>query len=228
MPFDINQELDLERLRQGFLKYTREAFNMLPEMSKPRILDIGCGTGIPTLELAELSDGEIIGIDIDGVALKKLKSKIEQKGFSKRIKVFKCPFNKNGFPDETFSLLWDEGVLHILDTKKSAKECFRLLKTGGYLVLGETVEWLKRENDCFIDAGFTLKSRLFLPQESWLTEYYLPLEKKIKSLMDQYSGYRALTTLKRYEREIETVKKNPREFDCAFYIFQKKMLSEIP
>ena len=58
MSIDIIDKLNLEQLRKGFLKYTRMAFQMLPKMNSPRILDIGCGTGVPTLELARLSDGE--------------------------------------------------------------------------------------------------------------------------------------------------------------------------
>ena len=76
MSVDIIQELELEKLRQKLLKYTREAYYLLPEMDKPNILDIGCGTGIPTLELAELSNGEITGIDIDGAALDKFKKRV--------------------------------------------------------------------------------------------------------------------------------------------------------
>lgn len=47
------------------LDYTRNAYHMLPRIDQPRILDVGCGRGDPTLELAKLSDGEIIGVDID-------------------------------------------------------------------------------------------------------------------------------------------------------------------
>jgi len=65
MSIDIINELNLEQFREVFLKYTRKAFQMLPKMDKPCILDIGCGTGLTTIELARLSDGEIIGIDID-------------------------------------------------------------------------------------------------------------------------------------------------------------------
>ena len=60
MSEDIIKELNLEQLRARFLKYTREVFYKLPEMDEPCILDIGCGTGIPTLELAKLCNGEII------------------------------------------------------------------------------------------------------------------------------------------------------------------------
>ena len=45
-------------VRKRLLKYTRKAFRMLSQMDKPRILDIGCGSGAPTLELARLSQGE--------------------------------------------------------------------------------------------------------------------------------------------------------------------------
>ena len=52
-----------DQIRESLLKYTRKAFGMLPQMDRPRILDIGCGSGIPTMELAKLSQGEITGID---------------------------------------------------------------------------------------------------------------------------------------------------------------------
>ena len=45
---------------------------MLPIIDKPRILDIGCGYGVPTLELARLSDGEITAIDTDQFLLDRL------------------------------------------------------------------------------------------------------------------------------------------------------------
>jgi len=34
-------------------------------MEKPRILDLGCGSGVPTLELSRLSQGQIVAVDID-------------------------------------------------------------------------------------------------------------------------------------------------------------------
>ena len=37
-------QIDKELLREGLSKYTRKAFHMLPELDKPRILDVGCGS----------------------------------------------------------------------------------------------------------------------------------------------------------------------------------------
>ena len=73
-------EIDVDSFRQKFIMYTRKAFQMLPALETPRILDIGCGSGLPTLELAKLSNGEVIGIDIDQAQLDKLNRKIEEEG----------------------------------------------------------------------------------------------------------------------------------------------------
>jgi len=65
---DINWELlleihkDMPRQGSGRDEYTQKAFEMIPTIKKPKILDIGCGPGMQTIKLAKLSDGEIIGI----------------------------------------------------------------------------------------------------------------------------------------------------------------------
>ena len=73
-PFQIKKD----KVRKRLLKYTRKAFRMLPKLNNPRILDVGCGYGIPTIELARLSQGEVTGIDIDQPALDELSRKIKE------------------------------------------------------------------------------------------------------------------------------------------------------
>jgi len=55
---------DLPREGPGRDRYTERAYRMLPHMTSPRILDIGCGPDGPTMALARLSGGEVIGIDV--------------------------------------------------------------------------------------------------------------------------------------------------------------------
>jgi len=216
------EELNIEKIREIFLKYTRKAFQMLPSMRNLSILDIGCGSGIPTMELAKLSKGEIIGIDINQPALEKFKRKIESEGLSDLIKIFNRSIYNTKFPEERFNLIWDEGLLHILNIEKALKECNRIVKTNGFLVAGETQKWFKENLDVFPKYGFELFNHFLLPEESWWREYYLPLEKNIKKLRSQLKNSEELEKLRSYEEEINMVKKNPKEFDCAFYIFQKK------
>jgi ubiquinone/menaquinone biosynthesis C-methylase UbiE len=45
-------------------KSTRRAFNTIPILAKrPLILDIGCGHGVHTIELAKISKGTVIALD---------------------------------------------------------------------------------------------------------------------------------------------------------------------
>jgi ubiquinone/menaquinone biosynthesis C-methylase UbiE len=221
MAIDILKELNAEKMREVFLKYTRKAFELLPKMENPSILDIGCGSGTPTIELAKLSDGEITGIDIDQTALNRFKLKIEKEGLTNRITILNRSVYNTGFSTESFNLIWDEGVLHILKIKKSLVECNRILKPNGFLVVGEVIKWISNNLEVFPKCGFNLVNKSFLPEECWWREYYLPMEKKINELRSKYKKSKELEKLKPYESEINMVKKNPKKFDGAFYIFQK-------
>ena len=69
-----------DRVRERLNKFTVKAFQMVPKMDNPRILDVGCGSGVPTLKLAELSNGHITALDIDQNAIDSLKRKIAESG----------------------------------------------------------------------------------------------------------------------------------------------------
>jgi ubiquinone/menaquinone biosynthesis C-methylase UbiE len=49
----------------------------LPE--KPRILDVGCGPGMQTVELAKLSDGQIVALDAHEPFLEQLRETAKKK-----------------------------------------------------------------------------------------------------------------------------------------------------
>jgi predicted RNA methylase len=84
MPAAILEALDIDGFRTAFLEFTREAYLSIPPIAVPRILDAGCGTGVPTLELARLSDGEIVAVDADQKALDTLRLRIEERDLSDR------------------------------------------------------------------------------------------------------------------------------------------------
>jgi ubiquinone/menaquinone biosynthesis C-methylase UbiE len=84
---------------------------MIPEMERPLILDIGCGSGISTQELAKLSRGKMIGIDIDQAALDKFAGRIRKAGLADQIQVMNCSMFDMGFPDKSFDIVWAEGAI---------------------------------------------------------------------------------------------------------------------
>jgi SAM-dependent methyltransferase len=217
MPDDA---LDTEDLRAGFLKYTRDAFRLLPPMVQPRVMDIGCGTGLPTLELARLSDGAIVGIDTDAEAIDRLRQRIDASGLAERISTRHVSLFDNGFENGSFDVVWEEGVLHLLDPATSLAECRRLLKPRGFLVMNETVEWFSSVRDRVPAAGFSIVDQLLLPERAWWTDYYAPLAERTRHLRSAQIGSIGAEQLAQLEREIAMVKAAPERFACGFFITQ--------
>jgi methylase of polypeptide subunit release factors len=64
---DIKKKYAYFNIRDGsrmqLVKYLGQILNDPPEFYNPRILDIGCGSGVPTLWLAEKYTGTITAID---------------------------------------------------------------------------------------------------------------------------------------------------------------------
>ena len=218
---DLLSEINQDHFRERLNKYTRKAFQMLPKLEKPRILDVGCGSGVPTIELAKLSDGEIIGIDIKQSSLDELNRKIEEEGFSSRVKTMKCSLNEIDFPDESFDILWAEGSIWIIGFKKGLKEWRRLLKPNGFLVVHDEIKTVSNKLKKIPSYGYKLINHFQLLEDAWWTEYYRPLERRIKELSMKYKDKEALKILKKHQNEIDMVKRNPKEHSSAFYIMQK-------
>ena len=182
------KELNAEGIRSVFLKYTRKTFNNMPKIDKPRILDLGCGTGMCTLELARLSNGMITGIDINQDALDKLNLKINKLDLSNRVTIYNRSAYNTQFEEEIFDIIWEEGVIHLLDLKKVLKECHRVLKVNGFMISGETKKWAGGALKIFPKFGFKLIKQIPWEKKCWWTAYYSPLEQKINVLRKKYDN----------------------------------------
>ncbi len=220
-PDSIDAVLGVEDLRAAFLSYTRHAYALLPAMGQPLFLDIGCGSGQATIELARLSGSSVVGIDTDATALSELRRRIEVDRLGQRIEIVNASLFDVSFADESFDLLWEEGVLHLLDSTRSLTVCRRLLKPGGFMVMHETVVWFESIRANLSADGFGIVNEYLLPKRCWWTDYYAPLEDRIRLLREERGREIASEKLAQYEREIAMVKANPDRFDCGFFILQK-------
>ena len=216
-------ELHKDNLREGLNKYTRKAYLMLPELDKPRILDIGCGSGVPTIELARLSNGQIVGLEIDQALLNKLMIKIEKAGLSDRIKTVRCSMFELDFPDESFDIIWSEGSIFKIGFEKGLKEWKRFLKPNGFLVVHDEITNTKKKLKYIPSYGYKLLGHFLISEGIWWAEYFRPLEKRINDVRKKYiNESRALLELDNEQQEIDMFKKNPKSNRSIFYIMQKK------
>jgi SAM-dependent methyltransferase len=251
MAQEILAELN-QGLRSGNparLEYTRKAFRMLPKLDNPRILDVGCGRGDPTLELARLSGGEVIGVDISQPALDELARRIQQAGWSDRVRVLNRSMLDMDFPAESFDIIWAEGAVFVIGFERSIQEWRRFLKPNGFLVIHE-MTWLCPDPPAEIadhwraiypgirsapeyiqqvpPYGYEVIGHLPLPEEAWWLDYYGPLETRIRELREKYAGDSEVQrVLDNRQREVDLFKKHSRWYGSAFYVMQKKVGQEI-
>jgi ubiquinone/menaquinone biosynthesis C-methylase UbiE len=214
--------MDRDIVRGDLLKYTRRAFRMLPKLDRPRILDLGCGSGVPTMELARLGQGEVIGVDIDQLALDKLTKKIREAGFSNRVQAVNCSMLDMVFPDESFDIIWSEGSIFVIGFKRGIQEWKRFLRPNGFMVIhdekGNVEEKLEQISKC----GYKVLGYFILNEDTWRTEYFAPLEKLIAKSQTIYTkDPHALEELNQAQRELRMFKHNPERNSSAYFVIQK-------
>ena len=247
---DIQRELhrELSRGSPARLSFTRKAYRMLPDLDSPRILDVGCGQGGPTLELARLSGGHVIGLDIDQTALDELARRAEEEGLSNRVQVVHGSMVDMDFADEGFDIIWAEGSMHILGFERALGDWRRYLRPGGFLVVHEMI-WLRPDPpaevvNCpelayagirtvaeYIEQvtghGYDLVGHFVLPEDFWLLDYFDPMLARIRELRRKYAGdWAARRTLDGEQRAADLYRKYFTWYGSAFLVMQKTETKE--
>lgn len=236
---------NIPRQGPGDNEITRSLYLMLSNLAqKPSILDIGCGKGVQTIELAELTQGKITAVDNHPYFLKCLENKAKILGLDNKIKCLQADMTTLPFENKTFDLIWSEGAIFIMGIKEGISSWKRLLKKEGYLVFSDLVwkkelqspellEYWSQEYpkimsvDEVIQAsqinGFETIHHQPLPKISWLKNYLIPIDEQISILKIKNQGISdAQKIYKNFERENEIVRKYYDSFVYEYFILKLK------
>ncbi|MBL7073818.1 class I SAM-dependent methyltransferase [candidate division KSB1 bacterium] len=134
-----------DNCRANFNKYTRKAFESIPKIENPNILDLGCGTGVPTIEIANLSNGNILAIDSDKECLDWLKQKIKILNYGERISIIHDSIFTVNLPENNYDIILAEGLFNIIGFEKGLLGFSKFLKTNGYFIIHD--EFQNREKN---------------------------------------------------------------------------------
>ncbi|MDB9330541.1 methyltransferase domain-containing protein [Nodularia spumigena CS-591/04] len=240
--FQIHQNIPREG--PGDSISTKNAFLKLVDLRPhPKIIDIGCGPGFQTLDLASLTNGTIIAIDNHPFYVNELKQKVLQQGLSEKITVINADMFALDFPDASFDIIWAEGSIYIIGFENGLKQWKPLLNQRGYLVASE-LTWLKPnapnelkefwhegypamqdiEGNLKIiqNSGYKIIDYFVLPESAWWNHYYQPLEEKLHGLRKHYQDdTEALEVINMEQFEIDLYRKYSEYYSYVFYIVQK-------
>ena len=222
---------------------TRKAYAMLADLpANPDILDIGCGPGMQTLELARISNANLSALDKHQPFLDELNHMAVDAGLADRIKTVNASMSALPFGDERFDVIWAEGAIFIIGVEKGLAHWKPFLKNKGYIVFTH-ICWLEtnppHEIKAFWNKNFpqmqdiegvlhTIKlsglnpiSHFTLPDSAWWDDYYTPLNNRLIALREQYARDASmLEMIDETQSEIDMRRKYATSYGYVFFVTQ--------
>jgi SAM-dependent methyltransferase len=176
----------------------------------PRVLDIACGPGMQTMNLADLlPSASIVALDNHAPFLAEVKRRASAHGVGARVATVRADMAAIPFPSASFDLIWCEGAAYILGVEKALRHWRLLLAPGGKLALTEAV-WLRPDppetlrrwwsdgypamgdvessRGLVRACGYTLLGDFVLPESTWWDDYYTPMRARLVQLSPTYAG----------------------------------------
>ena len=207
-----------DNCRRGLLKYLEKAFSAVPEFPDPVILDVGCGTGVPTLWLADKYSGSITAIDTDTLALDWLQRKAGSKNLSERLTTVNVSFFDFKSDPDNFDIILAEGFLNVVGFETGFPLVIRLLKRTGYFIIHDEFKDHEKKLEFIRNNNCSVADSFYLDENIWWNDYYKKLESEINKRADS-------DILKLFEsdiKEIEYYKSDPSPFRSIYYIIRKE------
>ncbi len=228
----------------GSRESTLRAYNLCAGMpEEPLILDLGCGTGAQTLDLARLGKGRIVAVDNHQPFLDVLQQKAIEKGLNDRILPRQGDMADPPVPEAPFDLIWSEGAIFIVGFDRGLALWRNLLKPGGCLALTELC-WLRPDIPTLCrefwqtsyppirsveanlaaarKAGYRVLADFTLPKRCWLEEYYAPLRGRIEEMSRKYRDDKETEALVEMTRtEIRMYERYSDYSGYQFYILRR-------
>ncbi len=209
-----------------------------------RILDIGCGNGAQTLQLAKHTPGMILAIDNHQPFLDELRRRAEAAGVWSKIRLTLRDMRTLTADDGPFDLVWSEGALFVMGFREGLTICRSLLARGGGLAVSE-LAWLTSDppaecreffagtypamadvtaNLAVIRAcGYEVIEHFTQPESAWWEPYYLPLQSRLHVLRDRHArDSDRMGMIEFILKEIDIYRKYSAYYGNVFYVMRAR------
>jgi len=232
----------LDRQGPGDIDFSKQMLSsvkrLLPE--NPRIADIGCGSGIGALMLAELFQAQIKAVDFSRDFLDQMMVSAKERGLESLIDPIECDMGALGWSEGSIDLLWSEGAAYNLTFEGALKAWRPFMSDGGIAVISElsyfsepmpadVKEYWQNAYPAIATevvnkarataSGFEVIDVQRLPSQAWWDNYYNPLISKMNEYKDQ--GNRAMDAVIRdTQQEIDFFEAHSDHYGYSFYLLK--------
>lgn len=240
-------DLHIHSVRQGpgSNKDTLKAleFTHFPKGRELKVADLGCGSGGPTITLAQNLEGKIIAVDLFPQFLEELNKNSQSLGLSDKVITIENSIDNLPFQKHEFDLIWSEGAIYNIGFENGISKWKYFLKPGGYIAVSD-LTWIANKRPQEIEQfwkeeypetdtasnkvkilenhDFTLEGYFYLSPESWLEHYYKPLESQFETFLTRHNYLeQAKKIVSEHKFEIELYRKYRDYYSYGFYIARK-------
>lgn len=215
---------------------------MMPHVPEsPRILDVGCGPGMQTVELLRLTTGTVVALDFLPEMIARTRATAESTGDSGRLETIVQDMKEMTFPDSSFDVIWSEGAIYNLGFAVGLEKFQELIRPGGYVAVSDAV-WLKpnppsdvvefwrqypeidtvaAKLEVIKSAGYKVEGHFLMPPGAWTDQYYDPMEERIAEKAKEWRGIPdAEAVLREARNEISIFHQYSDYFSYAFFVMR--------
>jgi SAM-dependent methyltransferase len=234
----------MPRQGPGNRESTERALGLLPPLTPgQRILDIGCGSGTQTIDLARATEAQIVAVDNHPPFVAQLVTRATELRLDARVTARVEDMNDLPFADGSFDVIWSEGAIFIMGFAQGLAAWRRLLVPGGYVVVSEFC-WFCEDPPAelkatFLDGcsevgdvtarrraiaatGYRLLGEFTLPEVGWWENYYVPLGECLERFRESHVGDDdALAVAARSQNEIDLYRKHQGAFGYVFFVMKR-------
>ncbi|MCG9884383.1 MAG: class I SAM-dependent methyltransferase [Cyanobacteria bacterium] len=208
---------------------------------RPRIADLGCGSGASAVLLAQYYQSSVLAVDASAVFIDELQGRIKGLKLESLITPICGDMGQLDWPPGSIDLLWSEGAAYNLGFGRALERWRSHLADGGFAVISE-LSWftadppeaaksfwqtaypaMGTEADNVKQAqaaGFKVVATHRLPSQAWWTSYYGPLRSRLRQWdAEAIAGGGAV--VRETEAEMQLFEECSEAYGYTFYVLQR-------
>jgi cyclopropane fatty-acyl-phospholipid synthase-like methyltransferase len=203
-----------------------------------RILEVGCGTGVQSIELAKNLglESEVWATEMHSPFIDILNNKIKKENIT-NLKALTMDMCNIEAPKNYFDLIWAEGSIYFYGFENALKDWKEYFRGKARFAFTEP-NWFKKDipdkakevwqgyEICSIEEtskrikelGYNLLDCFKLPSTAWSQNYYEPLQKELDKNSNNFLDSEAKEVIDSIKKEINDYKLYGEYYGYTFYI----------